>query len=223
MSKEIVVFGAGKIAATVCYYLERWQLGTVAAFMVDAAYRRRAWEVDERLVVAFEEAIERFPPDRYDAFVAIGYQDLNGLRAEKVQAARGRGYKLINVINPGAPSDMKVGENCLVVPDESLLEPGATLGNNVFIWNGASVSHFTHIEDDCWLSNGALVGGSARIGARTFVGLGAMINHNVTLGRECILGTGACLTRDLPEKGVAIAPETPRASMDSDRARALLT
>lgn len=203
-SKPLVIWGHGQIGRTVAHYAAAWGWGEPAAFAVDRAYLPAA-QPPGAPVVADDELLRRFPPDRFDAFAAVGYQDLNGLRAGVVDRLRGWGYRLVSLVNPSARDLVRTGGNCLVIPGDTQLEPFVTLGDDVFVWNAVSLSHFVEVGDHTWISNGTAVGGNAVIGAGCLVGLNVTVNNRVTVGDGCLLGSGALVTRDVPA-GQAVLP-----------------
>ncbi|MDZ4795222.1 MAG: transferase, partial [Bacteroidota bacterium] len=136
--KEIIIFGTGKIAEVIHYYAHHECSYKVAAFTTDAAYLPDGEVFLDKKVVAFQEVTNHYPPSQYDMFVAIGYHDLNKLRETKCQEARDKGYNLVSIIptSTALPSNVVYGDNCFIMPP-SLIHPCVTIGNNVFVWNGA--------------------------------------------------------------------------------------
>ncbi|HEY2249013.1 MAG TPA: transferase, partial [Bradyrhizobium sp.] len=66
--RQIVIFGTGEMAELADFYFANDSAYEVAGFAVDAAFRKQD-EFRGRPVAAFEEAVARFPPDRYGMFV----------------------------------------------------------------------------------------------------------------------------------------------------------
>lgn len=212
--RKVIIFGCGKIGYAVRSYIEEWQSFDVAAHVLDRAFVDGPFH--GRDVVALDEVAERFPPSDHGAFVAVGYQRLNALRAEKMAALAELGYDLVNVVNPRAPRDLKVGCNCFVAAGETV-QPAVTCGNGVFVWNGALIGHNAVLSDHAWVTGGASIGGNATIGASSFVGLGAVVSHDVVVGEGCVLGAASHCAKDVADKTVLIAPETPAFRLNSDQ------
>ncbi len=217
----LVIFGCGQIAQTAAHYAESWEIGEVVAFVVDPAYRDVATCLG-RPVITTDALRDVYPPDRCRAFVAVGYQELNALRARTVARLRGWGYQLPSIVNPTARPLVTAGANCLVVPGESAVEPFVTLGDDVFVWNAVSLSHYVAIGDDCWLSNGTVLGGNVVVGRGSFLGLGVTVNNRVNIGAGCLVGSGALVTRDLGDGQALIPRATPPSPADARVAQALL-
>jgi acetyltransferase-like isoleucine patch superfamily enzyme len=218
---RLVVFGCGQIGRTVAHYAEAWGVGEVVAFAVDPAYQ--ATEIClGRPVVTSDTLRASFPPGEFQAFVAVGYQELNALRARTVARLRDWGYALPSIVNPSSRPLVTTGANCLVIPGESSLEPFVTLGDDVFVWNAVSLSHFVAIGDDAWLSNGTVLGGNARVGRGSFLGLGVTVNNHVAIGAGCLVGSGALVTRDLADGQALLPRATPMTTADVRVVQALL-
>ena len=76
----IVVVGDGEFAEIACEYFTHDSPYEVAAFAVERAFRRRD-RLFDRPVVDFEDVEARFPPERFGAFVAVTFTQLNRVRA----------------------------------------------------------------------------------------------------------------------------------------------
>src|SRR5687768_15649840 len=97
--KELVIFGAGKIAEVVYYYAKHECGFTVAAFTVDAAFAQGDG-FDGLPLVPFEELQAKYPAEKYDLFIAVGYHDMNRLRQQKCTEAMAMGYHLVSIVSP---------------------------------------------------------------------------------------------------------------------------
>lgn len=215
---KLVIFGVGKIAEVVFRHLRFESEHEIAAFACDAAFL----PADQRFlglpVVPFEEVESIFPPDRHAMFVAVGYHELNALRARKYAEAKAKGYTLISHVSPRAHVGdwLEMGDNCLVL-DHVGVEPGARLGSNVALWSGVVVGHHAVIGDHCWLAANATIGGGAVLEPFAFVGLGAVVGHDVVIGEKTLIGGGALATKSAAPGGVYIRRETERFRLDSAR------
>ena len=99
--EPIVVFGTGRMATLVRFYLTHDSPFEVVAFTVDADHRE-VDTLDLLPVVAFEEMEDRYPPDRFRMSVPTMNSQLNHLRAEKYREATARGYELISYVSSRA-------------------------------------------------------------------------------------------------------------------------
>ena len=219
-NKPIVIFGLGKISDVVYQHIVRDQSFQVLAFTCD-----RQWLDQESLssgrhqglpVIAFEDLESLYPPASVDIIIAIGYQNLNASRVQKCTEAKARGYHLASYVSPRADYGhwLDIGENCVIL-DGVGIQPGARIGNNVFIWNNSLIGHHATVEDDCWIAAGVTIGGSTTLGERSFVGLNATLGGEIVVGRDNLLGAAALILKNTEDKSVFIAPGTEKFRLDS--------
>lgn len=202
--KEIVLFGLGKVAEVVHYYLTVDGDERVAAFTCDREF------VDQESflglpVVPFDEVEQAYPPDRFDFFVAVGYQQLNRLRASRLAQVKAMGYRTASFVHPGAgvPRDLRMGEHCFIM-NQVLIQPRVTLGDDVFVWSGALIGHHSTIGDHCWLTSTTSIAGAVTVGQRCFFGLNATVGNEVRIGDDCFLGANTLVTQDLAAEKVVV-------------------
>lgn len=196
--KPLVVFGAGVISEAVISELVS-QKYVVDYLCVDKQYAEasRSLQLD---VYDLSEISKIAPPRTHDAFVAVGYQDLNAFRAKKVAQMQSMGYQLVS-----SDSDPVNAPNSMVSTN-AIVQTGSKIGQNSFVWGGAIIGHHTVIGKDCWISSGATIGGNCSLGSGSFIGLGAIIAHEVTIGEGSIIGAGAVVSRDVDPGGVIFPP-----------------
>lgn len=222
MSKrQIIIFGTGEIAELADFYFSHDSENDVAGFTVDGAFLNQS-EFRGRPVVAFEDVVGRFAPEQYEIFVAISYAKINAVRAEKVAAARGKGYRLATYVSSRATvfADFEPKENCFILEDNTV-QPFAKIGANVTLWSGNHIGHHSVIEDDVFLASHVVVSGGVRIGQGSFVGVNVTIRDHVTIGRKCVLGAGALVLEDQPDFSVVAPRGSERSPVPSTRLRNL--
>jgi sugar O-acyltransferase (sialic acid O-acetyltransferase NeuD family) len=213
---SIVLFGLGKIAEVMHALLQDAGV-PIAGFTVDAKHLPGD-SAHGLPVVAFEEVEHAFPPSRHHMFVAIGYHDLNRVRASRCAAAKAKGFVLASHICPGAhvPRGTRIGENCVIMPGAAL-QPCAILGDDVFVWHNAVVGHHSAVGNHSWIAANCTISSGATIGPRCFIGVNAAVAHEVGIGEGAVIGAGAIVVADQPDGAVLVAPPTPRFRLDSER------
>lgn len=216
--RKLVIFGIGKIGQVAYPHFRDDSDYQVVGFTADKAYLPQGGAYDGLPVIAFDEVEEYFPPQSHDLFIAIGYHDLNRVRAARCAAAKGKGYRLASYISSANRHVQKnqLGENCFVMAGEPI-QPQAHIGNGCFLWTNALVGHHSRVGDYCWITSGAVIGGNSRIGSHCFLGLGSTIGHEISIGSYSIIGAGAVVVKASPEKSVYIAAETPRFRLNSEQ------
>ncbi|MCA1808350.1 MAG: acetyltransferase [Kiritimatiellia bacterium] len=213
--KPVVVFGIGDFAEQVLFYLEHDSPCQVAAFSVDQAYLRET-SFKGRPVAPFETLERDYPPDDYDVFVAMGYNDLNRLRAERIALVRSKGYRMINYIHSSAliPNDLRIGENCFFL-EKVVVQPFTRIGDGVVILTDTGLGHNADVGDCCYISGGCCIAAFVSFGPRCFVSLNATFRPGVKIGHSVIVGAGALMLEDAPDESVYIAKGTARAPRGS--------
>ncbi len=215
--KPLIVFGAGKIAEVVHYYMKHESDLEVAAFTCDREHLS-ANSFENLPVVAFEDVVSNYPPGEYDMFVALGYQDLNKVRTERVSQAKAMGYRLASFVHrdAGLPVDTEIGENCFIM-NGAHVQAKARLGDNIFVWSGALVGHHSVIGDNCWITSTASICGQATVGKNCFIAANATIGNDVTVGDDCFIGSNALVTKDLPDAAVVVEKSSETLRVTSEQ------
>lgn len=215
--EKIVIFGTGQTAEIIYQYFKRDDAFNVVAFTGEQQFLDKKTMFDLP-VVSFENIQEQYPPSQYKMFIAIGYANLNSVRAEKYYAAKDKGYELVSYIDKksGLSPDIPVGDNCCIMENQTI-QPYAEIGNNVFVWGGALIAHHARIGDHCWITSEVSIAGNTTIGPYCFIGINATIGHMISIGEKCLIGAGALITKSADDKGVYITPETERFAIDSER------
>jgi sugar O-acyltransferase (sialic acid O-acetyltransferase NeuD family) len=215
MSK-LILFGEGDYAEQAYHYFTNDSEHEIVAFTADEAYISRK-ELFGLNIIPFEEIETQYPPDDCKMFIAIGYQNLNKLRASKYKAAKAKGYELVSYISSKTCNYGKVvfGDNCFIL-DNAVIQPCSKIGNNVFIWSGNHIGHHSSVGDHCYIAGQVVISGNASVGPYCFIGVNATISHEITIGRECLVGAGTLITKNAPDKSVYIAPNTQKYKLDSE-------
>ena len=206
--KPVVLFGAGKMAEVLLYFFRNHSDREVVACTADEKYLPGP-EWGGLPTIAFETVEQSYPADRYEMFVALGYQDLNSLRASKVAAARAKGYTLISYVHPqsGLPRDCSFGENCFIM-NHVMIHPCVTLGENVFVWSGSMIGHHSKIGNNCWLTSSTNISGNVVVGDNCFFAVNSTVGHSVRIGADCFLGANALVTKCADDGQVFLAEST---------------
>lgn len=204
MSKKIVVFGTGEIGVLALYYFEH-----------DSSYEVVAFTADDEFVVSntfnglplipFSEISDKYPPDEFDAHVALSYNKLNKIRAEKYYAVKEKGYKLANYVCSKSIfwPDLSIGDNCFILENQTI-QPTVKIGNNVMIWSGNHLGHGCHIKDHTYISSHVCISGHTKIGEQCFVGVNATFRDFITVGNRVFVAMDASVVKDIPDDAVVL-------------------
>lgn len=204
MSKEIIIFGVGKIADVIQFYMREESGLPVKAFTVDSAYVKTPL-FNGLPVVPFEEIEKQYPPDRFSMFIALGYHDLNALREKKIKEAEAKGYEIISYVHPnsGVPRDLIYGKNCFIM-NNVCIHPRVTLGDDVFVWSGVMIGHHSKVGNHNWLTSATNISGNVTIGNNCFFAVNSTLGHGVHIGNDVFIGANALVIKSVEDGKVVI-------------------
>src|SRR5262249_13612953 len=138
-------------------------------------------------LVAFEEVERHFPPESCRMHVLLGYQQMNGLRQQKYEQAKAKGYTLESYVASDIfrVERINVGENCFILDNQSI-SLDVTIGNDVVMWSSNHVGDMSTVEDHAWLASHVTIAANVTIGKRAFIGIGATVSNGVVIGAETL-------------------------------------
>ena len=204
MNKDIIIFGVGKIADVIQHYMRFESNLKVIGFTVDNEYITDK-EFNGLPVIAFDDIEKQFPPEKYSLFIAVGYHDLNNVRAKKMKEAEAKGYELISYIHPnsGVPSDLVYGKNCFIM-NNVCIHPRVKLGDDVFVWSGVIIGHHSTIGNHNWLTSGTNISGNVGIGNHCFFAINSTLGHSINIGNNVFVGANTLITKNIEDDKVVI-------------------
>lgn len=206
---KVIIFGKGDNAQLAYYYLSKDTEHEVVAFTVDGDFITENSFCDLPLC-NFTNIESLYSPIKYKMFIAIGYTQINQLRARKYFEAKQKGYELISYISPRATiyDNVLVGENCFILEDNTI-QPFVTIGNNVVLWSGNHIGHHSTVGDHCYITSQVVISGRTNIGAYTFIGVNSTIRDHIHIGEYCVIGAGSIIMKDTNENEVYVPDRTP--------------
>jgi sugar O-acyltransferase (sialic acid O-acetyltransferase NeuD family) len=205
---NIVIFGTGDVAKLAHYYFTHDSDHTVVAFALDAHFRKADSFLDLPLV-DFETLAQKYPPENYLMFVALGYAGVNKIRSTVYHKTKDAGYTLATYVSSHCTCFDRgaIGENCFVL-ENNVLQPFSSIGNDVFLWSSNVVGHETRIDDHCFVAGHSVIASHCHVGTRSFLGLNCTIRNGVRVAPETVVGAGAIVMKDTIEKGVYLPPRS---------------
>ncbi len=213
--RDVVVFGAGEIAQLAHFYFTREGKVTVRAFAVDDAFAT-ADSFCGLPVVKRSALLSSYPPERYCAFVAMSYAEMNRARERKYLELKSIGYRFESYISPQCTRlTEEIGENCFILEDNTL-QPFSKIGNNVTLWSGNHIGHHAQIGDHCFITSQVVISGGVKIGSNSFIGVNATLRDHISIGEASMIGAGAIVLKSTEPKQVVRAPRSEVLSISSD-------
>lgn len=212
--RELVIIGTGGNADMAYECFKKDSCHIVKAFAVEREYLDSG-EKFGLPVLPFENLEDILPPDRYAAFVAVGYAKLNRLRARLYGEAKAKGYDLLSYVSSQAFvwDNVKIGDNCLILED-NVLQYDVEIGNNTWLWSGNHVGHCAKIGNHVFIASHVVISGSCEIGDYCFCGVNSAFANDIMVGRNCVVGMGANVKHDVPAGSVLSVPGARRGELD---------
>ncbi len=213
---NLVIVGAGETADIAFEYFTYDSHYSVSAFVVEKEFRKE----DSRYglpVIDIEDMIKIYPPDRYLAFVAISYTQLNRLRERLFNQVKMEGYECATYISSRAFvwRTALIGENCMIF-ENNVIQHGVIIEDNVILWSGNHIGHQTRIKKSCYISSHVVISGYCEIGKRSFLGVNSTISNNLNIAEDCLIGAGSVVVKNTEIGGIYIGnPALKREGLSS--------
>jgi len=215
-NKKIIIIGNTSNARLAKYFFDIDSEYNTSAFSVNGKYISET-EFEGLPVKAFEDIEKTFPPAEYDAFVAVGYTNMNKVREELYNQCKVKGYSMANYISSRCSylSQFQPGDNCFILEDNTI-QPFVKIGNNVVLWSGNHIGHDVTIEDHNFITSHVVVSGFVTIKRNCFLGVNATIRDGITIAPETLIAAGAIIMKDTEEKGVYLPARSALFEKKSD-------
>src|SRR3954454_21293968 len=180
-ARNLIIAGDSLFAQVAYEYFTHDSRYRVAAFAVEREFRKRD-QLCGLPVVDFETVKESHPPAEHALYAALVYTQMNRLRTRFVRAAKAMGYELASYVSSRALvwRNVSLGEHCFVF-EGAILQPFATVGDNVVIWSGSHVGHHATIRDNCFIAPEVAISGSVEVGENSFVGINATLVNDIVV------------------------------------------
>ena len=207
MKNKIVIIGNTSNAKLAHYFFSEDSSYEVVAFSVEKEYIKEN-QFCGLPVVPFEDVKELYPPKSYDAFVAIGYSQMNKIREKLYGLTKSKGYFLPNYISSKCSFLTKepIGDNNLILEDNTI-QPFVKIGSNNVLWSGNHIGHDSEIKNHCFISSHVVISGFTTVENNCFLGVNSTFRDDIIIKKESLIGAGAVVMESTEEKGVYLAPK----------------
>lgn len=203
-AQRLVIFGASNIVSDIAD--AAWSVGLRTRAVVLHEYEElhpRSIPLSERVRMLEDlggvpriEQFERFEPEPGDVYILGPTTPRRSALAAEVQARWGLTFtNLVHrtaYVSPGA----RLGPGVFVGAC-SVISPGTTLAEHVFVNRGVTIGHDNVIGSFSRIQPGAALGGLSRIGRGVTVGLGARLYERLVVGDGAIVAAGAVVRHDV--------------------------
>ncbi|MBT5717337.1 MAG: acetyltransferase [Opitutae bacterium] len=214
--KNLIIVGTGPQAQIAKDYFVELSGYDVLGFACHSKFMESD-EIYGLPLIAIEDLPDNYYPDETEAFVAIGYKNMNKMRQSVYEEIKGLGFRLASFIHPRATISRtaEFGDNVFVF-EENTIQPYVKIGSNTVLWSGNHIGHHSVIGDHCFISSHVVVSGSCKIGNNVFVGVNATLHDSLSIADECLIGAGTLITKSTKAKEVFLASRTKPFPKDSD-------
>lgn len=191
MKKKIIIYGISDFAKLLTTYLQ--EVYEIECYTVEKKYITTDVFLGKP-VVPFENIEEKFSPNMYSFFVAVGYSQINKVRERIFLEIKEKHYSLVSYIHPTSiiSKDVNIKDNTFIF-ENVVIQPFSKVEENIVIWSNATICHDCIIEKNCFIGSNACVNGFVKIGKNTFIGANSTIRNNITIGKYNIIGAGCTI------------------------------
>lgn len=214
--RQLIIIGISPNARIAKFYFDTDSEYETVAFSVSRKYITETM-FEGLPVVALEDIGNAYGPSKVDAFVAIGYNQMNKVREKLYNECKALGYTMANYISSRSTflSQFPTGDNCFILEDNTI-QPFVKIGNNVVLWSGNHIGHDVIIGDHCYISSHVVISGFVNVKQNCFLGVNATIRDTITIAEETLVGAGAVIMKDTVAKGVYLPPRATLFTKKSD-------
>lgn len=210
-----VIYGNGAMAKVVYAYAKHTH--TIVGFTVDDVCIGEG--VKEYLglpLIPFSQVENVFSPATHSMLIAMGFIDMNALRAKKYDEAKAKGYAFTRYVHPGVMvhDDVSIGDNSIIL-DFVSIHPGCQLGHSTFISSNVNIGHDCQIEPNNWINAGVSIAGGCHIKQGCFFGVNASLGHGVTVGAQNFIAANTVVTQSTADEEVYISEPGQRFKLKS--------
>lgn len=188
--KNIVIFGNGDFARLLKYYIEIDDKRDVVAFTVNGEYIENE-EFCGLPVVAFEEIVEKYPPEDYEIIIAIGNSKMNEVRKNIFFQCKEKGYTMANYIHSSCSVHCDITGEGNILLENCLIYPFAKIGNCNLLWDHVLISHDCIVGDFNTFSSYADLCGYVKIGNNGYFGKHCILNDFMEIADYTLIGAAA--------------------------------
>ncbi len=212
---KLIIIGNTTNARLAHYYFSEDSDYEVVAFSVDSKY------INEETfcglpVVAYEDLQNIYPPEDYDAFVAVGYTGMNKIREDLYNTAKEKGYSLPNYISSNCTylSKESIGDNNLIL-EANVIQPFVKIGSNNVLWSGNHIGHDAVLGNHIFIASHVVVAGSVQVGDNSFLGINSSVRDRVVISARTLVGAGANISKSTKEDSVWVVPPAMKLGQSS--------
>ena len=193
---KTIIYGNGAIARLL-YSYARHSMDIVAFTVDDACIDDAATSFLGLPLLPFSQVALQLPPDEHDMLIAVGFLEMNALRARKHREAEEKGYRLATFVHTSVlrHDDVLIEDGCIIL-DHVSIHPGCRIGRGTFISSNVNLGHDCVIGAYNWINAGIAIAGGCSIGEACFFGVNSSTAHGLRLGARNFIAANTLINRD---------------------------
>jgi sugar O-acyltransferase (sialic acid O-acetyltransferase NeuD family) len=147
-------------------------------------------------LVPFSLVHARFPPSTHNAMIAVGFAEMNGLRARKSAQITEKSYSLASYIHESVcmHDDVTIEENCTIL-DHVSIHPGCKIGQGSFISSNVNVGHDCVVGAFNWINSGVAIAGGCNLGTGCFFGVNSSAAQGIRIGARNFIAANTLVNK----------------------------
>jgi sugar O-acyltransferase (sialic acid O-acetyltransferase NeuD family) len=202
---KTVIYGNGAIAKLLFSYARR-SMDIVGFTVDDACISHEAKSYLGLPLVPFSCVETHFPPISHNMFIAVGFIEMNELRARKTLEAKRKSYGLASYVHGSVclHDGVVIEENCAVL-DHVSIHPGSRIGQGSFISSNVNIGHDCIVGEYNWINSGVAIAGGCRIGAGCFFGVNASAAQSLNIGARTFIAANTLVNKDTQDEQVYLS------------------
>jgi sugar O-acyltransferase (sialic acid O-acetyltransferase NeuD family) len=154
----------------------------------------------------FSRIEKEYPPASHNIIVAVGFIEMNGLRARKSLELEQKGYGFASYIDESVHmhDDVAIEENCMIL-DHVSIHPGSRIGRGTFISSNVNLGHDCIVGPYNWINSGVAIAGTCTIGEGCFFGVNASASHGLRIGAHNFIAANTLVNKHTEEDQVYLS------------------
>lgn len=203
--ERILVYGSGGLAKEIAFLIEeinkKKEIFKIFGFLDDNT-KNHGKTVYKYTVLGGSEYLKTFP-GRVSVILGIGEPKIKQLVYKKISHFKHVNYPVLIHPNVSISSAVEIGEGTVITAG-NILTVNIVIGRHCTINLDCTIGHDVVIEDFSSLMPSVNVSGNVTIKRLTNIGTGVQIIQGLTIGAETIVGAGAVVTKDIPDRVIAV-------------------
>jgi sugar O-acyltransferase (sialic acid O-acetyltransferase NeuD family) len=157
-------------------------------------------------LVPFSRVEMQFPPTSHDVIVAVGFIEMNELRARKSQEVRQKSYSLTSYVHESVcmHDGVAIEENCTIL-DHVSIHPGCKIGEGTFISSNVNVGHDCTVGPYSWINSGVAIAGGCHLGAGCFFGVNSSAAQGLRIGKRNFIAANTLVNKHTEDDQVYLS------------------